>query len=179
MQNELRSDEFLSAAMEHCGDAVYRLALCRLNSHADAEDVFQEVFLRLMQDKTEFQDAEHLKAWLLRVTLRCCADLRRSAWFRHTAPLEAAPDAAAPVLDDHSDLWQAVRALPDDLRTAVWLHYVEGYRTDEIAGLVGCRPATVRTRLHRARKQLKLDLEGSDDEQPEQLGTDEAYQSAR
>ena len=69
--------------------------------------------------------------------------------------------------DDNEELWQAVHALPDDLRTVVWLHYVEGYRTDEIAGLVGCRPATVRTRLHRARKQLKLDLEGSDDEEYE------------
>lgn len=167
MQSKLRSDEFLRAAMESCGDAVYRLAYCRLGSRADAEDVFQEVFLRLLRDTTEFRDAEHLKAWLLRVTLSRCADLRRSAWFKRTAPLEAAPDAAAPEPDSHEELWQAVRTLPDDLRTAVYLHYVEGYSTDEIAGLVGCRPATVRTRLHRARKQLKLDLEGSDDEEYE------------
>lgn len=179
MQNELRSDEFLSDAMARHGDAVYRLALCRLDSRADAEDVFQEVFLRLLRDGTDFRDAEHLKAWLLRVTVNCCNDLRRSAWFRRTAPLEAAPETAAPMLDGHDELWQAVRALPDDLRTAVWLHYVEGYGTDEIAAMVGCRPATVRTRLHRARKQLKHELEGLDDEQPEQLGTDEAYQSAR
>lgn len=179
MQNELRSDEFLSDAMEQHGDAVYRLALCRLDSRADAEDVFQEVFLRLLRDTTDFRDAEHLKAWLLRVTVNCCNDLRRSAWFRRTAPLEAAPEAAAPMLDGHDELWQAVRELPDDLRTAVWLHYVEGYGTDEIAAMTGCRPATVRTRLHRARKRLKLELEGTDDEQPERLGTDEEYQSAR
>ena len=179
MQNELRSDEFLSDAMEQHGDAVYRLALCRLDSRADAEDVFQEVFLRLLRDTTDFRDAEHLKAWLLRVTVNCCNDLRRSAWFRRTAPLEAAPEAAAPMLDGHDELWQAVRALPDDLRTAVWLHYVEGYGTDEIAAMTDCRPATVRTRLHRARKRLKLELEGTDDEQPERLGTDEGYQSTR
>ena len=179
MQNDMRSDAFLSDAMEQYGDAVYRLALCRLDSRADAEDVFQDVFLRLLRDKTEFRDGEHLKAWLLRVTVNCCNDLRRSAWFKRTAPLEAAPDAAARMLETHSELWQAVHALPDDLRTAVWLHYVEGYGTDEIASLVGCRPATVRTRLHRARKRLKFELEGSDDEQPEQLGTDEEYQSAR
>ena len=179
MQNELRSDEFLSDAMERYGDAVYRLALCRLDSRADAEDVFQEVFLRLLRDTTVFRDAEHLKAWLLRVTVNCCNDLRRSAWFRRTAPLEAAPEIAAPMLNGDDELWQAVRALPDDLRTAVWLHYVEGYGTDEIAAMTGCRPATVRTRLHRARKRLKLELEGTDDEQPERLGTDEEYQSAR
>ena len=124
MQTKLRSDAFLQQAMDTCGDAVYRLALCRLNSRADAEDVYQEVFLRLLRDDTDFRDTEHLKAWLLRVTLSRCADLRRSAWFK---------------------------------RTAVWLHYVEGYHTEEIAEMVGCRPATVRTRLHRARKQLRQD----------------------
>lgn len=179
MQNQLRSDAFLTAAMERHGDAVYRLALCRLGSRADAEDVYQEVFLRLLRDTTGLHDEEHLKAWLLRVTVNCCNDLRRSAWFRRTAPLEAAPDAAAPAQEEDDALWQAVRALPDDLRVVVWLHYVEGYATDEIAPLVGCRPATVRTRLHRARKKLRLELEEMNDEQPEQLGTDEGYQSAR
>ena len=96
MPNELRSEAFLAAAMEDCGDAVYRLALCRLGSRADAEDVYQEVFLRLLRDTTDFSDAEHLKAWLLRVAMQRCTDLRRSAWFQRTAPLEAAPDAAAP-----------------------------------------------------------------------------------
>lgn len=179
MQNNLRSDAFLYDAMERCGDAVYRLALCRLGGRADAEDVYQEVFLRLLRDTTDFRDDEHLKAWLLRVTVNCCNDLRRSAWFRRTAPLEAAPDAAAPAQDGNDELWQAVRALPDDLRIVVWLHYVEGYGTDEIAPLVGCRPATVRTRLHRARKKLRLELEGNDDGQQEQLEPTEEYQSAR
>lgn len=159
MQTKLRSDAFLQQAMDTCGDAVYRLALCRLNSRADAEDVYQEVFLRL-----------------LRVTLSRCADLHRSAWFKRTAPMEAAADAAAPEPESSSELWQAVHALPDDQRIAVWLHYVEGYRTEEIAEMVGCRPATVRTRLHRARKQLKLDLEGSYDE--EQLERTEGHQGS-
>ena len=62
MQTKLRSDAFLQQAMDTCGDAVYRLALCRLNSRADAEDVYQEVFLRLLRDDTDFRDTEHLKA---------------------------------------------------------------------------------------------------------------------
>ena len=80
MSDELREDAFLEDAMERYGDAVYRLALCRLGSRADAEDVYQDVFLRLLRDTTAFRDGEHLKAWLLRVTLHCCVDLRRSAW---------------------------------------------------------------------------------------------------
>ena len=155
MSDGLREDAFLEDAMERYGDAVYRLALCRLGSRADAEDVYQDVFLRLLRDTTAFCDGEHLKAWLLRVTLHCCIDLRRSAWWKRTAPLEAAADAAAPLSEEKGALWQAVEALPADLRTAVWLHYVEGYGTDEIAEIVNCRPATVRTRLHRARKKLQ------------------------
>mgnify|MGYP005859890795 CR=1 FL=1 len=155
MSDGLREDAFLEDAMERYGDAVYRLALCRLGSRADAEDVYQDVFLRLLRDTTAFRDGEHLKAWLLRVTLHCCIDLRRSAWWKRTAPLEAAADAAAPLGEEKGALWQAVEALPTDLRTAVWLHYVEGYGTDEIAEIVSCRPATVRTRLHRARKKLQ------------------------
>ena len=174
MQTKLRSDAFLQQAMDTCGDAVYRLALCRLNSRADAEDVYQEVFLRLLRDDTDFRDEEHLKAWLLRVTLSRCADLRRSAWFKRTAPMEAAAAAAAPEPDDQSELWQAIAALPDDQRTAVWLHYVEGYRTEEIAQMAGCSAVTIRTRLHRARKQLRLDLEGSYDEK--QLERTEEHQ---
>lgn len=174
MQTKLRSDAFLQQAMDTCGDAVYRLALCRLNSRADAEDVYQEVFLRLLRDDTDFRDGEHLKAWLLRVTFSRCADLRRSAWFKRTAPMEAAADAAAPVSESQSELWQAIAALPDDQRTAVWLHYVEGYRTEEIAQMVGCSAVTIRTRLHRARKQLRLELEGSYDEK--QLERTEEHQ---
>lgn len=174
MQERMRGDAFLEDAMEKHGDAVYRLALCRLGSRADAEDVYQDVFLRLLRDSTEFRDSEHLKAWLLRVTLRCCIDLRRSAWWKRTAPMEAAADAAAPEPDDQSELRQAIAALPDDQRTAVWLHYVEGYRTEEIAQMAGCSAVTIRTRLHRARKQLRLDLEGSYDER--QLERTEEHQ---
>ena len=62
MQAKLRSDAFLQQAMDTCGDAVYRLALCRLNSRADAEDVYQEVFLRLLRDDTDFRAPESMAA---------------------------------------------------------------------------------------------------------------------
>ncbi|MFR2289654.1 MAG: RNA polymerase sigma factor [Butyricicoccus sp.] len=83
MQTKLRSDAFLQQAMDTCGDAVYRLALCRLNSRADAEDVYQEVFLRLLRDDTDFRDTEHLKHGCCGNAFSRCADLRRSAWFAH------------------------------------------------------------------------------------------------
>ena len=62
MSDELREDAFLEDAMERYGDAVYRLALCRLGSRADAEDVYQEVFLSLAKCETAFESDEQLKA---------------------------------------------------------------------------------------------------------------------
>lgn len=150
---------------------------CRLGSRADAEDVYQDVFLRLLRDTTAFCDGEHLKAWLLRVTLHCCVGSAALAWWRRTAPLEAAADAAAPLSEEKGALWLGGRSAAGQVcSTAVWLHYVEGYGTDEIAEIVNCRPATVRTRLHRARKKLQTELEGELND--EHVGRNEEYQGA-
>ena len=151
MQSKLRSDEFLCAAMESCGDAVYRLAYCRLGSRADAEDVFQEVFLRLLRDTTEFRDSEHLKAWLLRVTINHCKNHLASAWFRKRADL----DEGIPALDSAElEVVTAVAALPVKYRAVVHLYYFEGYSTKEIADILHSRPNTVSSRLSRARALL-------------------------
>ena len=67
--NALKNEIFLNDAMNKHGDEVYRLALCRLQNKTDAEDVYQEVFLKLFSTKTDFEDDEHLKAWHERIDL--------------------------------------------------------------------------------------------------------------
>lgn len=157
------TEQFLCNAMETHGDTVYRLALCRMQNTADAEDVYQDVFLRLLQQTADW-DAEHMKAWLIRATLNRCADLHRFRLRRPVLALEDIPELARPADDSAAGLWDAVARLPEKLRTAVHLHYAEGYSTKEIAALLGVPAATVRTRLHRARRQLKDLLGGMDDE---------------
>lgn len=159
---------FLEDAVGRWGDTVLRLAASRTGNRADAEDVFQTVFLRLHQGGKRFRDDEHLKAWLLHVTVNCCNDLHRSPWHRRRAALgdeDMARLANRPDLDDpegvagrDDELEAALARLTDRQRTAVHLHYYEGYATDEIARITGERPATVRSHLHRARKALKIDL---------------------
>ena len=157
-----------TALVEHAKDAwgalVYRLALNQTRSPHDAEDVAQEVFLKLLDDSTSFCDGEHLKAWLIRVTINRCKELRRSVWKRRVDATDtASPELAnleAPVQELFaSEVWEAVDRLPKHLRLIVHLYYFEGCPVDEIARLIRCNPSTVRTRLHRARKKLKLDLE--------------------
>lgn len=158
-------EQFLRGAMERQGSTVYRLALCRLQSREDAEDVYQDVFLHLLSQGGRDWDEEHLKAWLIRATLNRCADLHRFRLRRPVLALEELPElAAADRTAEASELWEAVARLPEKLRTAVHLYYAEGCRAEEIARLTGVPAATVRTRLRRARIKLKDLLGGMDDE---------------
>ena len=159
-------EAFLRHAMEAYGDAVYRLALCRLQNTAEAEDVYQDVFLRLLRQPGRDWEGEHLKAWLLRTALNCCADIRRR-WKRHPVlALEEIVESPGETGPDTAELWESVARLPEPMRLAVHLHYGEGYSTEEIAGIMGCTPATVRTRLYRARGKLRDLLGGYEDEKP-------------
>ena len=155
------TEQALCNAMRLHGDTVYRLALCRMQNTADAEDVYQDVFLRLFQQAADW-DGEHTKAWLIRATLNRCADLHRFRLRRPVLALEDIPDAAQSGDPRGVELWDAVARLPEKLRTAVHLHYAEGYSTEEIAALLGVPATTVRTRLHRARLKLKDLLGGNE-----------------
>lgn len=159
------TEQELSNAMNTYGDTVYRLALCRLQNAADAEDVYQDVFLRLLEQRAIHWDGEHLKAWLIRTALNRCADLGRLRQRRGTLSLEEVPDMARPVDEAAAELWDAVARLPEKLRTAVHLFYGEGYESGEIGALLGVPAATVRSRLRRARAELKTVLGGFDDEE--------------
>jgi len=157
----------LRNAMTTYGDTVFRLALCRMQNTADAEDVYQDVFLRFMRQETEDWEREHIRAWLIRTTVNRCNDLHRFRLRRQTLPLDALAELTAPnrELDGgEGELWTAVANLPTKLRTVIHLHYAEGYATEEIAKLLDIPAATVRTRLHRARGKLKDLLGGMDDE---------------
>ena len=105
-----------------------------------------------------------MKAWLIRATLNRCADLHRFRLRRPVLALEEIPDMAASGDPKDAERWDAVARLPEKLRIAAHLHYAEGYSTEEIAALLGVPAATVRTWLHRARRQLKDLLGGMDDE---------------
>ena len=162
-------EQFLRRAMERHGSAVYRLALCRTQSVPDAEDVYQDVFLRLLDQGAADWDDEHLKAWLLRTALNRCADLHRFRLRRPALPLDAVLEQTGSEGPEEraaaAELWEAVGRLPEKLRTAVHLYYAEGYSAEEIGALLDIPAATVRTRLHRGRERLRITLGGMEDEE--------------
>ena len=158
------TEQSLRDAMKTYGGTVYRLAMCRMQSVPDAEDIYQDVFLRLFGQDTAEWDGERMKAWLIRTTVNRCNDLHRFRLRRPMVSLEELPDMARPVEERHRELWAVVAALPEKQRTVIHLHYAEGYSCEELADMLGLPAATVRSRLHRGRKQLKTLLGGLDDE---------------
>lgn len=133
-------------------NTLFRAALAILGDVQEAEDAVQETYLRYLEKRPEFRDGEHEKAWLLTVTANRCKTTLR-ARKRHPA-VELLDIYPAPDMDCR-ELMEAVLSLPAKQRSAVHLHYYEGYSTDEIAAILGQRPGTVRSHLSRAREALR------------------------
>ena len=140
-------------------DMVYRLACHYLRSPQDADDVTQEVFLRLLRTETAFDGEEHARHWLVRVTLNEAKRLCRSPWRQRTAPLEDFHGTAPLPGEEQRALFEAVMALPRKYRVPLYLYYYEGYSAGETAELLGRKVSTVQTWLARGREQLKKQLQ--------------------
>lgn len=150
----------LDALFQTYGDMVYRLALVRTRSIADAEDVVQEVFLRCLKNNPAFESAEHQKAWLLKVTVNCSKTLLGSAFRRHSVPEDAIGELKSEDELPDSTVYDAVLKLPEKYRTAIHLYYYEDYSVKEIATVMHTTESTVKSWLHRARGMLKETLGG-------------------
>ena len=146
-------------------DMVYRVALHQFGVLQDAEDAVQEVFLRLYTEEKLFESGEHLRRWLIRVTLNVCRDTLKSPWRKRRVPLDTVPDQ--PVFDapEQGELYQAVMTLPEKYRVTLYLFYYEELSTKEIAELLGLRQTAVTTRLSRGRELLKKRLEAWQDDE--------------
>lgn len=141
-----------TGAVDRWGPAVYRLACAVTGSRSDADDVFQEVFLRYHRSAPDFESAAHEKAWLLRVTVNRSRSLLASPWRKRSVPLEDVYACPGP---EESAVAEALAALPPGDRTLLHLYYYEGYRTEELARILGRKSATVRSQLTRARQKLR------------------------
>ena len=152
------TDEQMKQLLALYGPTVWKLALAHLRNPVDAEDVYQEVFLKLLRYQPTFSDREHQKAWFIRVTVNCCKDCLKKA-HRRDVPLEVQYGAEG-MPEENEVLTIALEQLPPHLRTLIHLHYYEGYTTKEIAHTLEMNHATVRSQLRRACMKLKKFMEG-------------------
>lgn len=154
---KLEATEF-TAAVEQYSDLVYRVALHACKNPADAEDITQNVFLKLLKEPKPFESREHLRRWLIRVAVNEGNSLMRSPWFRRSAPLEEYAGTVDFEAPEESELFLAVMALPQKYRVPVYLFYYEDYPIKEVAALCGLKESTVQTRLQRAREKLRQSM---------------------
>lgn len=151
--------DFIQNAVSKYLDTVLRIAYQNTQNQADAEDVAQEVFIKLMK-QPRFNDEGHMKAWLIRVTVNQCKDLKKSFWHRNTIAISDDRQAAE---EPAQEVWAEIWKLPKDYRNVIYLYYYEGYTVPEIAEILGRNVNTVSSWLTRARKSLKKILAEGDD----------------
>lgn len=164
MNNEnLKDDGFIEKSFLEHANMIYRLAYARTKSKHDADDILQEVFIRLINSKTRFNDKEHMKAWFIRVTINCSNTYLKSSWRKKIVAMEEVKDDQFVIYpQEKSDLYYAVLNLPVKQRTVIHLFYNEDYSTKEIAEILDMNEGTVRSLLSRARSTLRKKLQGVD-----------------
>lgn len=140
-------------------DILYRIAFSNMKSKADAEDVVQEAFCRYLKAKPVFANAEHEKAWFIRVVINICYDIQKSAWFSKTVAFDEVSESEMrhfklPFIEEDETLWH-VMELPATYRNPLYLFYYEDYSIREIAHIMKLGEGTVKTRLRRGRELIK------------------------
>lgn len=168
--NRLNKDDQLVLLMEEYGDMVIRLAYTYVKQKQMAEDIAQEVFISCYKHLNLFQKNSSYKTWIYRITVNKCKDIVRSWSFKNIyykdiirSRIKSESKSLENKLiswEENQFIFQKVLSLPIKLREVIILHYYEDLSINEIAELLCFSPNTVKTRLHRARKQLKSLFEG-------------------
>lgn len=141
--------------------AMYRLAMGLLGNSEDAADAAQEAILAAYQKLPTLRRKESFRPWLMRIlTNECYAILRSRKKVVSLEELSQLPAVSGG--EEHLQLWQAVCSLKQQLRAVVVLYYYDGFSGKEIGAILGITEANVKTRLSRARRQLRILLEGSE-----------------
>lgn len=148
--------QFFIASAQAMERSMYCIARSYLRCEADCEDALQNALLRAWEKRSTLREERYFRTWLTRILINSCKEtLRRQ---RRESPSADFPEAAAPQGGDPA-LWESLRALDEKYRVIVVLHYRDGYSVREIASILRVPESTVKTRLVRARQQLKSLLE--------------------
>lgn len=138
---------------------LYRLALSYMGSREDAEDVVQDVFVKLIKADEHFSDDDHMRAWLIRVTVNQCHDHLRRNKLRHYTPLDDLEEQVHEEKEALPEIYSVIQKLPERYRVCLTLHYLEGYAVEEVARMLRLTQSAVKMRLSRGRAALKDLLE--------------------
>lgn len=141
-------------------DTVYKVAYSQMKNRSDAEDVFQNVFLKYLKKQPDFINQQHAKAWFIRVTINCCKDIWKSSWNRRTQPLE---ENLISDIKEENTLDEFLTKLSPKYRIVIHLFYYEEMSISEISKLLRRKESTVKMQLTRARRMLKEYIESGEE----------------
>lgn len=140
------------------GNMLFRLCLIMLGNTNDAEDAVQEVVIKYLQKAPKFENTEHEKAWLIKVSTNQCKDILRFRSRNQMVDIDQIKECVKEESD--SEIIDALMTLPEKYKIVLILYYVEGYSTKEIAGVIGKTASAVKMRLKKGRMLLKAVYEG-------------------
>lgn len=162
--------EITEEVVRYYSPMVYRIALTRTQSTSDAEDIFQEVFLKLVANGKPFECEEHRKAWIIKVTINCCNSHFVTPWRKNVTSMDDVmlSQVAGETVDEYnfsgeSDVYAQILKLSKDMRDVILLFYYEDMSIREISQILQTSEANIKKRLSRARQKLKLELEDIED----------------
>lgn len=159
MDKEILESQFESKYNLY-GNMLYKIAFLYFGNSYDAEDVLQEVFIKLLYASPSFKNAEHEKAWLIRVTQNKCRDVLKASERKNKCFDEfEKSDELKTENDVYLDVVKQVVALPEKYKMAVILYYYYDYSVEQISQILKISKSAVKMRLKRGREILKIELE--------------------
>lgn len=158
-----RTDKDITLVYEKFVNTVYKVCYVLLKNEAETEDVVQNVFIKYMKIDKEFESDEHIKAWLIVCAKNECKNLLKHWWRTKKVSMESVGDVASDSEHPMDETLEKVMKLPDKYKIPIYLHYYEGYSTEEISKMLGVNHSTLRGRLSTAREKLKHLLKGGSD----------------
>lgn len=154
------TEDIFRVKYEKYSKLLFRIAYIHLGNKHEAEDVLQNVFMKLLYKAPKFNDEEHEKAWLICVTQNQCKNVLKSLSYTNSCELndEITSDKESDITTA-LDISMKIRALPANYKTAIFLYYYEDLTVDEISKILKISQSAVKMRLKRGRELLKTELE--------------------
>ncbi len=150
----------IEALMDSYGNLLWRTGIMMLGEPQDVQDMIQEVLLKYMQKRPVFHDAEHEKAWLLRVAVNLCRDMLRLRSRRRYFPIdELEPEAVGSTDAESREILEEIAMLPQKWKSVLLLHYIEGYSLKEISEILDVSENAVKKRMQRVKEALRRRME--------------------
>lgn len=151
------SEEEIRTLVDKYSPLIFRISYCILCNSADAEDAVQETLLRYITKAPDFNDEEHRKAWLIKVAANISKNMLMFRLRRETVNIEDVENIG--IEQNDYEIFELIMNLPAKHKIVLTLYYVEGYKSKEIAEIIGISEEAVRKRLQKGRELLKKEME--------------------